>query len=44
MRVEIAPIVQRLVCDPWEGSEQVDGVAAFSGDQLHRFTERSFWA
>lgn len=28
MRVEVAPIVQGLVCDPWEGSKQVDGVAA----------------
>ena len=28
MRVKFAPIVEGLVCDPWERSEQVDGVAA----------------
>jgi len=39
MRVEIAPIVQGLVCDPWEGSEQVDGVAA-SEDGEHVRTMR----
>jgi hypothetical protein len=28
MRVEVAPIVEELVCDPWERSKQIDGVAA----------------
>jgi hypothetical protein len=27
MRVEVTPIVEGLVCDPCEGSEQVDSVA-----------------
>jgi len=43
MRVEVAPIVQGLVCDPWEGSEQVDGVAA-SEDGEHLSTLRSLEA
>jgi len=39
MRVKVAPIVQGLVCDPWEGSEQVNGVAA-SEDGEHVRTLR----
>jgi len=28
VRVEVTPIVQGLLCKPWEGSNQVDSVAA----------------
>jgi hypothetical protein len=32
VRVEVTPIVQGLLCKAWEGSDQVDSVAAGGGE------------